>query len=70
MGNDPDGHQLLAVVAAVHHQRVGEALDDGALSFAEALAGVAAGGVRDVDGRADLDVIAASGRSGIVSWGF
>ena len=58
MSNDTDSHQLLAIVAAVHHQRVGEALDDGALGFAEALAGVAASGVRDVDGGADLDVIA------------
>ena len=58
MGDDANGHQLLAVVAAVHHQRVGQAFDDGALGLSEALDGVTAGGVRDVDGAADLDVIA------------
>lgn len=57
--NDADGHELLAVVAAVHHQRVGEALNDGAVGLAEALGGIATGGVRDVDGGADLDVVAA-----------
>ena len=60
MSDDADGHEFLAVVAAVHHQRVGEALDDGALGFAEAFDGVAAGGVGNVDGSADLDVISAS----------
>jgi len=59
VGNNADSHELLAVVAAVHHERVGEALDDGALGLPEALDGIATGGVRDVDGRADLDVIAA-----------
>ena len=57
MVHDAHGHQLLAVVAPVHHQAVGQALDDGALGFAEALHGVAARGVGDVDGGADLDVI-------------
>jgi len=57
--NDADGHQLLAVVAAVHHQRVGETLDDGAVGLAEALDGIATGGMRNVDGGADLDVVAA-----------
>ena len=56
--DDADGHELLAVVAAVHHERVGEALDDGTLGFAEALHGVSAGGVGGVDGCADLDVVA------------
>lgn len=37
---DPDGHQLLAVVATVHHQGVDQPLDDGALSLAEALGGI------------------------------
>ncbi len=59
--HDAHGHQLLAVVAPVHHQRVGQALDDGALGLAEALHGVAAGGVGDVDGGADLDVISVFG---------
>ena len=58
MSDDADSHELLAVVAAVHHQRVGKALDDGALCLSEPLDGIAAGGVGDVDGGADLDVIA------------
>jgi len=58
VGNNADGHELLAVVAAVHHERVGETLNDGALSLAETLGGVAASGVRKVDGRTDLDVVA------------
>ena len=31
--DDPHGHQLLAVVAAVHHQRVHQALDDRAVGL-------------------------------------
>ena len=58
MGDDPDSHELLAVVAAVHHERIGEALDDGALCLAESFGGIPTGGVREVDGLADLDVIA------------
>jgi hypothetical protein len=57
VGDDADGLKLLAVVAAVHHERVGETLDDGALSLPEALDGIAAGGMGDVDGLADLDVV-------------
>jgi hypothetical protein len=59
VGNNADSHKLLSVVAAVHHQRVGKTLDDGALGLPEALDGIATSGVRDVDGRPDLDVIAA-----------
>lgn len=59
MGNNADSHELLSVVAAVHHQRVGETLDDGALGLPEALDGITTSGMRDVDGRADLNVIAA-----------
>ena len=55
--DDAHGHELFAVIAAIHHQRVCEAFDDGALGFAEALDGIAAGGVGDVDGGADLDVV-------------
>lgn len=58
MSNDADSHELLSVVAAVHHDGVGETLDDGALRLAEALGGVAASGVREVDRGADLDVVA------------
>ena len=49
MSDDPDGHELLSVVATVHHERVGEALDDRTLCFSEPLDGVAAGRVGDVD---------------------
>lgn len=59
--NDADGHELLAVVAAVHHQGVGEALNDRALGLAESLLCISAGGVGDVDWGADLDVIAEEG---------
>ena len=58
MSNDADSHELLAVVAAVHHEGICETLDDGAVGLPEALDGIAAGGVRDVDGGADLDVVA------------
>lgn len=59
MGDDADGHQLFTVVAAVHHQRVGEALDYGTLGFAESFHGVAASGMGDINWGADLYVIAA-----------
>lgn len=39
--NDPDSHELLAVIAAVHHKGVGEALNDRALCLAESLDGIA-----------------------------
>lgn len=35
--HDADGHELLAVVATTHHQRVGETLDNRALSLTETL---------------------------------
>ena len=53
--DDAAGHELLAVVAAVHHHGVGESLHDGALRLAEALGGVAAAGVRQVLGVLLLD---------------
>lgn len=62
VSDNADSHELLSVVAAVHHERVGETLNDGALRLAETLLGVAAGGVRHVDGLADLDVVA------VVTW--
>jgi hypothetical protein len=58
MSNDSYGHELLAVIASVHHQGVGEPLDDGTLGFSESFGGISACGVGDVDWRADLDVIA------------
>ena len=60
MRDDANSHEFLAVVAAVHHERVGQTLDDGALSLAEAFHCVPPGGVRYVDGLADLDVVAMS----------
>ena len=63
MRDDADGHELLAVVATVHHQGICEALDDRTLGFTEALDCVTAGRVGDVDGGADLDVVAVWRRS-------
>lgn len=55
--DDADSHELLAVVAAVHHQGVGQALDDRAVSLAETLDRVATGRVGDIDGVAEGDVV-------------
>ena len=44
--DDAHCHQLLAVVAAVHHERIREALDNRTLCLPEPLDIVAAGGVR------------------------
>ena len=55
--HDARSQQLLAVVAAVHHQRVGHALNDGALGLTEALSGITAGGVRKKDLATQLNVI-------------
>lgn len=43
--HDLDGEELLAVVPSVHHERVGHALNDGALSLPETLLGITAGRV-------------------------
>jgi len=58
VGDNADSHELLSVVTAVHHQGVGETLDDRALCLPEALCGITASGVGDVDWGADLDVVA------------
>jgi len=58
VGDDAHSHELLSVIAAVHHERVCQSLDDRALRLAESLDGIAAGRVGDVDRRADLDVVA------------
>lgn len=55
--NDSDSHQLLAVVATVHHESIRQALDDGALCFAELLGRVFAGRVWEVDWITDLDIV-------------
>jgi len=51
------GLQLLSVVASVHHEGVGESLDDWALGLAEALDGISASGMWEVYWL-ELDVIA------------
>jgi len=61
VSNNADSHELLSVVATVHHQGVGKTLDDGALRLAESLLRISAGRVGDVDGGTDLDVIAVDG---------
>ena len=58
MGDNPDSHELLAVVPAVHHERVGQTLDDGTLRFPKALDVVSAGRVGDVDRCPYLDIVA------------
>lgn len=45
VGDDAHSHELLSVVAAVHHERVGETLNDGALGLPESLDGISAGRV-------------------------
>jgi hypothetical protein len=58
VGDNADGHDLLSVVAAVHHEGVGKTLNDGALGLAESLLGVTTSRVGEVDGLTDLDVVA------------
>jgi len=58
VGDNSHSHELLSVVATVHHERVGETLDDWALCLSESLLCVTSGGVGDVDWCADLNVIA------------
>lgn len=55
--DDSDSLQLLTVVSAVHHQGVGQSLDDWALSLSESLGGVSAGSVRNEHWGSDLDVV-------------
>ena len=52
---DADSHQFLAVVPAVHHQRVGHSLDDWALGLTETLGSVTASAVRQELGVLFLD---------------
>lgn len=55
--DNSDSLELLTVVSAVHHQRVGETLDNGALSLSESLRSVLAGRVREVDRLSDENVV-------------
>jgi hypothetical protein len=41
--DDSNSHQLFAVVSTVHHEGIGEALDDWALRFSESLRSIPAG---------------------------
>lgn len=58
VSDDADSHELLAVVAAVHHERVGQPLNDGAVGLAESLDGISASRVGDVDGVSQGNVVA------------
>jgi hypothetical protein len=51
------GHQLLAVVASMSHQRVGQTLCDWAKGFTEALGLITTGSVWEIDRISDFDVI-------------
>jgi hypothetical protein len=62
VSDNADSHGLLSVVATVHHDGVGQALNDGALGLAETLGGIATGRVGGVDRLADLDVVAVGGQ--------
>lgn len=55
--DNADSLKLLTVVAAVHHKRVGETLNNGALGLAETLGSVSASRVRKVNSSSDLDVV-------------
>lgn len=48
--DDAHGHQLLAVVAAVHHHGVGQTLHDGALGLTETLGSITSSRVWQVLG--------------------
>lgn len=64
VGDNANSHELLSVVTAIHHQRVGKTLNDGALGLSESLLGVTTSRVGDVDWCSDLNVITGVG----VSW--
>ena len=55
--DNADSLKLLTVVATVHHKRVGETLNNRALSLAETLGSVSASRVREVDSTSDLNVV-------------
>ena len=59
MSNNAHSHKLLSVVTTVHHQGVGQSLNDRACCLAKSFLGVTAGGVWDVDRGSDLDVVTA-----------
>ena len=57
MRNDTQRKELLAVVAALHHEAVDETLDDGHLRLLELLLCVPPGRVREIDSVPDLDIV-------------
>ncbi|GAO51171.1 hypothetical protein G7K_5282-t1 [Saitoella complicata NRRL Y-17804] len=57
MLDNADSQQLLTVVTAVHHQSVGQTLNDGALSLPEPLVGVTTSSVGEVGRGTDLNVV-------------
>lgn len=57
MSHDPHSHQFLAVIAPIHHERIRQTLDNGALSLSKSLHRIAAGRVGDVHWRPYLDVV-------------
>lgn len=57
VGDNADSHQLLAVVATVHHERVDQTLNDGGLGLLEGLVLVAASSVGGVDRVAESNVV-------------
>lgn len=48
--NNTDGHQFLAIVSAVHHERIGQPLHDGALSLTETFGRVPTSRMRQIFG--------------------
>lgn len=72
VGHNADSHELLSVVSAVHHQRVGEALNDGTICLSKSLDSIATGRMGDVDRVPDLNVITIAQRSKLAKgscWG-
>lgn len=57
VGDYANSHELLSVVATIHHQRVGEALNDGTIRLSKPLDGIATSGMGDVDRVSDLNVV-------------
>ncbi|KAH3666208.1 hypothetical protein OGAPHI_004397 [Ogataea philodendri] len=55
--DDSNSLELLTVVSTVHHQGVGQSLDNRTLSLSESLGSVSSGSVGDVDWLSDLDVV-------------
>lgn len=58
VGDNSDSHELLAVVSAVHHEGVGQSLNDRAVGLSESLDGISASGVGDIDGVSQRNVVA------------